>query len=387
MLWHAMPPELNTARLMVGAGPAPMMQAAAGWEALGTALEAQALELSANLLALKESWTGASSDRAIAAATPTVAWLQNAAQQAQDRAMKATSQAASYVTALGMTPSLPDIAANHITNAVLTATNFLGINLVPIAFNEADYFVRMWNQAAAAMDIYQAETVANTIFEPVEPLKPILQPGMSAAAQALGNVTEAVGQAAPGALQALAATVEGVPTPTATAMAEQAMQLLGQAGQLSGPMQQLTSLAGQTRSLDGMGGDGAELGGPGETELGQVGLLGASPLSNHPLAGGSGPSAGMGLLHAESLPGAGGSEPRTSMMSQLIDKPVQGVGHSTAGAGSSAVGGSAPLGMMGPGAQSGAGSRPGLATPALVGEYHDEIDDATLADLDDQDDW
>lgn len=29
MLWHAMPPELNTARLMAGAGPAPMLAAAA----------------------------------------------------------------------------------------------------------------------------------------------------------------------------------------------------------------------------------------------------------------------------------------------------------------------------------------------------------------------
>ena len=42
MLWHAMPPELNTARLMAGAGPAPMLQAAAGWEAVAAALETQA---------------------------------------------------------------------------------------------------------------------------------------------------------------------------------------------------------------------------------------------------------------------------------------------------------------------------------------------------------
>ena len=35
MFWHGMPPEINTARLMMGAGAAPMLQAAAGWEALG----------------------------------------------------------------------------------------------------------------------------------------------------------------------------------------------------------------------------------------------------------------------------------------------------------------------------------------------------------------
>ena len=66
MLWHAMPPELNTARLMAGAGPAPMLQAAAGWEALGSALETQATELATNLVSLKASWTGISSERAVA---------------------------------------------------------------------------------------------------------------------------------------------------------------------------------------------------------------------------------------------------------------------------------------------------------------------------------
>ena len=68
MLWHAMPPELNTARLMAGAGPAPMLQAAAGWEAVAAALETQSAELATSLASLKAVWTGASSDRAIAAA-------------------------------------------------------------------------------------------------------------------------------------------------------------------------------------------------------------------------------------------------------------------------------------------------------------------------------
>ena len=170
MLWHAMPPELNTARLMAGAGPGPMLQAAAAWEALAKALETQAAELAASLVALSASWTGESSERAIAAATPMVAWLHTAAQQAQQRAMQATAQATSYVKALATTPSLPEIATNHVTHAVLTATNFLGINLVPIGFNETDYFVRMWNQAGGAMEIYQAETAANTAFEPLPPM-------------------------------------------------------------------------------------------------------------------------------------------------------------------------------------------------------------------------
>ena len=68
--------------------------------------------------------------------------------QAQKRAMQATAQATSYTTAMATTPPLPEIELNHITHAVLEATNFLGINTVPIGVNESDYFVRMWNQAA-----------------------------------------------------------------------------------------------------------------------------------------------------------------------------------------------------------------------------------------------
>jgi PPE-repeat protein len=404
MFWHAMPPELNTARLMAGAGPAPMLQAATGWEALGNALETQATELAASLVSLKASWTGISSERAIAAATPMVAWLQTAALQAQQRAMQAAAQAASYVKALAMTPSLPEIATNHISHAVLSATNFLGINLVPIGFNETDYFVRMWNQAGGVMDIYQAETAANTVFAPLPQMKPILQPGVGEVVSGtLNQFSEMAAQVTPGALGAFAAAADEVATPAAGVVGvptgEQLTQFLGgvgQLGQLSGPMQQLmqplqqlTSLASQTSSMPGMGstpGGLDALGKPGESGIGQVGLLGAPPLSNHPLAGGSGPSVGLGLMHAEALPGAGGTAARTEPMSQLLDKSGQAVSPTAAGAGagSSAAGGAAPMGMMGQGAQSAAGARAGLAAPALLGEHHDDDQDGDLHDQDDE---
>ena len=57
-IWGAFPPEVNTSRLMAGAGPAPMMQAAAGWEALAISLETQADELAASLASLAQMWQG-----------------------------------------------------------------------------------------------------------------------------------------------------------------------------------------------------------------------------------------------------------------------------------------------------------------------------------------
>ncbi|SPM39684.1 hypothetical protein MNAB215_1873 [Mycobacterium numidiamassiliense] len=407
MLWHAMPPELNTARLMAGAGPAPMLQAAAGWEAVAAALETQAAELAASLASLKAVWTGASSDRAIAAAMPMVTWLQTAAQLAQKRGMQAAAQAAAYVKALAMTPSLPEIAVNHITHTVLTATNFFGINTMPIGFNETDYFVRMWNQAGGAMDIYAAETMANTVFEPLPAMKPIVAPGVgeAMAAEALGAFSAMGSETSSAtALRALAAATDDtdgvLPDPSAVGV-DQFSQIMQGLGQLGGPMQQLTqplqqmmsSLSSQAGSMGGSTGLGGDLlaGGKLGDAAGkgtQLGMVGAPPLSSHPLTGGSGPSIGMGLMHSEALPGQGGTSPRTSMMSSLIDKPAAagapaGAG---AGAGSSATGGAAPMGAMGQGGQSAGGARQGLSAPvALAEQNEDEVVHDEL--VDEGDDW
>src|SRR3954467_10889076 len=157
MFYGALPPEVNTARLMAGAGPSPMLQAAAAWETLAISLETQAEELAASLAALQGSWQGSASEQAVTATTPMVVWLRTTALQAQKRAMQAIAQANAYTVAMVTTPPLPEIEMNHVTHAVLEATNFLGVNVVPIGVNEADYFVRMWNQATFALEAYQAE--------------------------------------------------------------------------------------------------------------------------------------------------------------------------------------------------------------------------------------
>jgi PPE-repeat protein len=442
MLWHALPPEINTARLIAGAGPAPMLQAAAGWEAFAISLETQADELAASLAALTAAWTGAASERAVAATMPMVIWLRTTSMQAQKRSLQAMAQANAYSTAMATTPPIPEIEQNHITHAVLEATNFLGINTVPIALNEFDYFVRMWNQAAGAMDAYQAETSLNTLFEPILPMKPIVIPGVGEGAlgAALGQtaamapgaaarnaaISQVGAQAAveSAALQAgrgagmanMGATAaEGqlnraddtrfagqrdqvmqqgaqqgaqMASQMASSFASSLGQIPQQAGQMlqsvTSPMQQLTQPLQQVSSMF------SQMGGLGSSDTAQIGLLGASPFSNHPLAGGSGASAGAGLVRAASLPGAGGTSARTPLMASLIDKPVAssvepsavpvGAAAGAAAAGLAPVGasggGAGPMGMMGHGAKSG-GSKAGLTAPAPLAQdlAEDEEDD------------
>jgi len=431
MFYGALPPEVNTARLMAGAGEAPMYQAAAGWETLAINLETQAEELAGSLAALTASWSGMASERAITATTPMIVWLRTTALQAQKRAMQAIAQANSYMLAMATTPPIPEIEMNHVTHAVLEATNFLGINTLPIGINEEDYFVRMWDQAAAAMEGYQAETSANTIFEPILPMTPIVVPGVgeAAAGSALGQIAalsggsalretafahvtaqatvesaglqigrgvnmgnmaaqraESAGQQAQQAGQQAAnqqdKPQQGVQMAVqmATQVGSQVAQLPLQLSQLAmQPMQQLTApLQQMTSMFSSMGGS---------NNAAQIGLIGASPLSNHPLVGGSGASVGSGLVRAASLPGAGGSMARTPLMSSLVEKKVDaeplvaaGAAAGGSGAGLAPVGAGAGGPMGGPMAhnnEKSGGSKPGLRSPTVLVQDlgEDEADD------------
>ncbi|MBO0677338.1 PPE family protein [Mycolicibacterium sp. S2-37] len=410
MLWHALPPELNTARLMAGAGPAPMLQAASGWTGLATALEAQADELAMQLTTLAAAWTGGAGEQAVAAATPMVAWLRGVSAQAQRRAEQASAQAAAYTAALATTPSLPEIAANHVTRAVLVSTNFLGINTVPIGVKEADYFVRMWNQAAGAMDAYQAETSMNTTFEPLAPRKPILMPGVGEAVQAQTMGVTAQMTAQPAVSDVIADVAARAADPAVTGVADaasgrlseaasrlpQLMTFMQQTGQMGSPLlQQLSSLLQQSGGATGLG----NLGDQGPS---QMGLLGAGPMSNHPLAGGAGPTRGGGLLRGGDLPGAGGEPIRTPLLANMIDKygpalgPAAttvvdagvGVAGAAAGAGAGASGsglGGAPMGMAAAHSAAAAASRPGLVVPAMLADDPDAS--AERPDDDPYEDW
>ncbi|RAV08226.1 PPE family protein [Mycolicibacterium sp. GF69] len=430
MFWHALPPEFNTARLMAGAGPAPMLQAAAGWEALAILLETQADELAASLATLASVWSGLASEQAVSATMPMVIWLRTVSAQAHKRALQATAQANSYNLAMTTTPPLPEIEQNHVTHAVLEATNFLGVNTVPIGINEFDYFVRMWNQAAGAMDVYQAETALNMLFEPIMPAKPIVMPGMNAAITAQG-VAQAAAMVPAAALTnaAIAQVAAQATLESAVLQAGRGAATANMAGQRAqGQVQKADNLAQQSTHPDQMMQQGTQMGMQMASQLGstlaqlpqqgmqmvmqpvqqvaqplqqvtslfsqlgsslgseqmQAGLVGASPLSNHPLAGGSGATSGAGLVRAASLPGAGGTLARTPLMAGLIGSPsavspTPGAAAGGSGGGLAPVGaggGAGPMAHMGQRGSSG-GSRQGLTAPRVLPQDlgEDEDDD------------
>ncbi|CAM4413001.1 putative PPE family protein PPE29 [Mycobacterium basiliense] len=221
MDFGALPPEINSGRMYAGAGPGPMMAAAATWNGLAMELSTTAASYESVITQLTgESWMGPASMAMVAAAQPYVAWLTYTAEAAAHAGMQAAASAAAYEAAFAMTVPPPVIAANRALLAALVATNFLGINTPAIMATEALY-AEMWAQDAGAMYGYAAASATSGTLQPLSTPQQSTNPGGLAAQSA------AVGQAAAsaaatdvvtGLLGNLSSTIMGFASPLTSAL-------------------------------------------------------------------------------------------------------------------------------------------------------------------------
>lgn len=184
--WMASPPEVHSALLSSGSGPGPLLAAAGAWNSLSAEYTEVAQELTALVGQVQAgAWNGPSAATYAGAHAPYLAWLAQASAGSAAMAAQHETAATAYTGALAAMPTMAELAANHATHATLVATNFFGINTIPIAVNEAQY-ARMWAQAATVMATY--ETTSGAAVASAPPPEPA--PAVAKAAASSGDGAE-----------------------------------------------------------------------------------------------------------------------------------------------------------------------------------------------------
>lgn len=228
MDFGALPPEVNSGRMYVGAGSGPLLAAAAAWDALGAELYSYAAAYNSTISGLTVgTWSGPAATSMSAAVVPYVAWATASAAQAEQVAMQARFAAAAYETAFAATVPPPVIAANRSLLMTLIATNILGQNTAAIAAAEAEY-AEMWAQDAAAMYAYAASSAAATQLAPfTEPPQTTDPSGVARQSAAAAQIAASdVASELPALVNVLPTMLQGLATTPSAAAATPAASII-----------------------------------------------------------------------------------------------------------------------------------------------------------------
>ena len=156
MNFSVLPPEVNSARMYVGAGSGPMLAAAAAWDGLADELGSAATSFGSVTSGLAgESWQGAASTAMTSVAARYVGFLSTAATQAGAAATQAKAAASAFEAARGATVHPALVSANRTNLVSLVISNLFGQNAPAIAAAEAEY-EQMWARDVEAMAGYHA---------------------------------------------------------------------------------------------------------------------------------------------------------------------------------------------------------------------------------------
>ena len=175
-----LPPEINSARMYLGAGSGPMLSAGAAWDELAGELGAAANGFESVTSGLAgAAWQGPAAAAMARAAAPYVGWLSAASAQAQGAAGQARAAASAFEAAVSATVHPTAVLANRNQLVSLVVSNLFGQNAPAIAAAEGQY-EQMWAQDVAAMVGYHGG--ASAVAEQLTPLQQVLGAG------SLGNL-------------------------------------------------------------------------------------------------------------------------------------------------------------------------------------------------------
>lgn len=184
MSFFALPPEINSLRMFIGAGTAPMLQAAAAWDGLAEELSAAANSFASVTSGLAgQAWQGAASMAMMNAAAPYAGWLSAAASQSAGAAGQARIVASLFEAARAATVLPQAIDANRNSFVQLVMSNLFGQNAPLIALAEGIY-EEMWAADVSAMASYYSGAAA--VAAQVVPWASVLQ-GLPALGAGIGG--------------------------------------------------------------------------------------------------------------------------------------------------------------------------------------------------------